>query len=54
MLSLVIPVYRNEESLPDLLDAVQDLSDQLGGAMEVVFVVDGVGVVGSVREDPES
>lgn len=41
MLSLVIPVYRNEESLPDLLDAVQDLSDQLGGAMEVVFVVDG-------------
>lgn len=41
MLSLVIPVYRNEESLPDLLAAVQGLSEQLGGAMETIFVVDG-------------
>lgn len=41
MLSLVIPVYRNEESLSDLLTAVNGLSKQLDGAMETVFVVDG-------------
>ena len=41
MLSLVIPVYRNEESLADLLVAVQSLSERLGGAMEAIFVVDG-------------
>ncbi|WP_449105006.1 glycosyltransferase family 2 protein [Pseudomonas mohnii] len=41
MLSLVIPVYRNEESLPSLLKAVDDLNVQLQGALEVVFVVDG-------------
>ncbi len=41
MLTLVIPVYRNEASLPDLLDAVDGLNNELGGAFEVVFVVDG-------------
>jgi glycosyltransferase involved in cell wall biosynthesis len=41
VLSLVIPVYRNEESLPSLLRAVDDLNVQLQGALEVVFVVDG-------------
>ena len=41
MLTLVIPVYRNEESLPALLLAVQGLNRQLEGAMETVFVVDG-------------
>jgi glycosyltransferase involved in cell wall biosynthesis len=41
MLSLVIPVYRNEASLPDLLAAVEGLQHSLGGAMETVFVVDG-------------
>ena len=41
MLTLVIPVYKNEESLPDLLAAIQALSDRLQGAMETVFVVDG-------------
>lgn len=41
MLTLVIPVYRNEGSLPDLLAAIQQLSDRLQGAMETVFVVDG-------------
>ena len=41
MLSLVIPVYRNEESLPDLLAALQGLHRALDGALEVVFVVDG-------------
>lgn len=41
MLSLIIPVYRNEESIPSLLKAVEDLNVQLQGALEVVFVVDG-------------
>ena len=41
MLSLVIPVYRNEESLPSLLKAVDNLNVELHGALEVVFVVDG-------------
>lgn len=41
MLSLVIPVYRNEESLPSLLTAVNNLNGELHGALEVVFVVDG-------------
>ncbi|WP_252272064.1 glycosyltransferase family 2 protein [Pseudomonas subflava] len=41
MLTLVIPVYRNEGSIPDLLLAVQGLSEGLAGQLEVVFVVDG-------------
>ncbi|MFT3837792.1 MAG: glycosyltransferase family 2 protein [Myxococcaceae bacterium] len=40
MYSLVIPVYRNEESLPALLEAVTGLAKKLDG-LEVVFVVDG-------------
>lgn len=41
MYSLVIPVYRNEENLPDLLAAVAGLSRRLEGQLEAVFVVDG-------------
>jgi glycosyltransferase involved in cell wall biosynthesis len=41
MLSLVIPVYRNEESLPRLLDEVGALANKVPGGLEVVFVVDG-------------
>jgi len=41
MLTLVIPVYRNEGSLPDLLAATEALSAGIEGAMETVFVVDG-------------
>jgi len=41
MLSLVIPVYRNEASLPDLLAALQEMARALPEPMEVVFVVDG-------------
>ena len=40
-LSLVIPVYRNEENLPELLAALDGLSHDLAGRLEVVFVVDG-------------
>lgn len=41
MLTLVIPVYRNEGSIPELLDAVHRLHRALDGEMEAVFVVDG-------------
>ncbi|MBR0666575.1 glycosyltransferase family 2 protein [Roseomonas hellenica] len=37
--SLVIPVYRNEENLPDLIPALSDLATRVNG-LEVVFVVD--------------
>jgi glycosyltransferase involved in cell wall biosynthesis len=39
--SLVIPVYRNAETIPALLDALAGISAELEGALEVVFVVDG-------------
>jgi glycosyltransferase involved in cell wall biosynthesis len=39
--SLVIPVYRNEANLPDLLAALTDLSKRVGEGFETVFVVDG-------------
>ena len=41
MYSLIIPVYKNEESIPELLDAVDWLNGNLEGKLEVVFVVDG-------------
>jgi glycosyltransferase involved in cell wall biosynthesis len=41
VLTLVIPVYLNEGSLPDLMSAVGGLADALDGEMEAVFVVDG-------------
>jgi polyisoprenyl-phosphate glycosyltransferase len=39
--SLVIPVYRNEESLPRLLSELERLRTIVAGEFEVVFVVDG-------------
>ncbi|PMU87011.1 MULTISPECIES: glycosyltransferase family 2 protein [Pseudomonas] len=41
LLTLVIPVYKNEGSIQDLLKAVTSLNSKLEGALEVVFVVDG-------------
>lgn len=41
MLSLIIPVYRNEGSIPPLLEAVNNLNQHLGGKLETVFVIDG-------------
>ncbi len=45
MLSIVIPVYRNAESIPDLLAALTDVSNSalrdFNQKTEVVFVVDG-------------
>jgi len=41
MLSLVIPVYKNEPNLDRLLAALTDLQPKLPLALEVIFVVDG-------------
>jgi glycosyltransferase involved in cell wall biosynthesis len=41
VLTLVIPVYKNEASLPDLLAAIEQLHDRLQGELETVFVIDG-------------
>lgn len=38
--SLVIPVYRNEENIDDLLEAIEGLHRAVGG-LEAIFVVDG-------------
>ena len=41
MYSLVIPVYRNEESLQELVSQLTVLDRSLGHRLETVFVVDG-------------
>ncbi|MET3108704.1 glycosyltransferase involved in cell wall biosynthesis [Oxalobacteraceae bacterium GrIS 2.11] len=41
MFSLIIPVYKNQGSIPDLVDAVDKMNQQLNDQLEVVFVVDG-------------
>ncbi|TDR89886.1 glycosyltransferase family 2 protein [Enterovirga rhinocerotis] len=40
-LSLVVPVYGNEDNIPSLVAAIEDLNARLGGRLEAVFVVDG-------------
>lgn len=39
--SVIIPVYKNEESIPRLIAALVEMNSSLSGDMEVVFVVDG-------------
>ncbi|HEY0892078.1 MAG TPA: glycosyltransferase family 2 protein [Cellvibrio sp.] len=39
--SVVIPVYKNEESIPRLIKALEQMSLELDKKLEVVFVVDG-------------
>jgi polyisoprenyl-phosphate glycosyltransferase len=41
MLSLVIPVYNNEENLPRLFRELEQFAARLAGDLEIVFVVDG-------------
>lgn len=41
MYSVIIPVYRNQESIPDLLAALTGVNASLDGKLEVIFVVDG-------------
>src|SRR5262245_45680474 len=39
--SIVIPIYRNEGSIPRLLDTLRELNAALDRRLEAVFVVDG-------------
>lgn len=39
--SIVIPVYKNEESIDALLHALKKVASSLDGSLQVVFVVDG-------------
>ncbi|CAN5273831.1 glycosyltransferase family 2 protein [soil metagenome] len=39
--SLVIPVYKNEDSIELLISTLGQLSKDLGGELEIVFVIDG-------------
>src|SRR4051812_38991818 len=39
--SVVVPVYRNAATLPDVLDRLLDVASSLPAPLEVVFVVDG-------------
>jgi polyisoprenyl-phosphate glycosyltransferase len=41
MISVVVPVYKNEENIAALLEALADLRGRLTSSLEVVFVVDG-------------
>jgi glycosyltransferase involved in cell wall biosynthesis len=41
MYSLIIPIYMNEGSIPDLLSAVEGINDSCNGELEAVFVIDG-------------
>ncbi len=41
MLSLVIPVFKNEENLPRLFRELEQVANRLDDELEVVFVVDG-------------
>ena len=41
MLSLVIPVYRNEENLPRLFRELEGFAARFAAPLEIVFVVDG-------------
>jgi len=40
MNSLIIPVYKNSENIPSLIEALKELDQQISN-LEVVFVVDG-------------
>jgi polyisoprenyl-phosphate glycosyltransferase len=39
--SFIVPVYRNEDTLPDLVRRLELISDRLAGCMEAIFVIDG-------------
>src|SRR6185312_9186869 len=41
MYSLIIPVYKNEESIAPLLHVLKDLNQKLQNQLEIIFVVDG-------------
>ncbi|MGD0452365.1 MAG: glycosyltransferase family 2 protein [Solirubrobacteraceae bacterium] len=40
-MSVVVPVYRNRETLPELVGRLEGVSERLEGRMEAIFVIDG-------------
>ncbi len=41
LMSVIVPVYCNRETLPEMVSRLEGISEQLGGRMEAVFVIDG-------------
>jgi glycosyltransferase involved in cell wall biosynthesis len=41
LVSVVVPVYRNRDTLPELVRRLERMSERLAGRMEAVFVIDG-------------
>ena len=41
MFSIVIPIYKSEMNIPDLMVALNDLVPKFESAVEVIFVIDG-------------
>jgi glycosyltransferase involved in cell wall biosynthesis len=41
MFALIIPVYKNQENIPSLLEAVKNINSELSNKVQIVFVVDG-------------
>ena len=39
--SVVVPVYGNEETIPALVERLDEIARAIAGELEVVFVVDG-------------
>jgi glycosyltransferase involved in cell wall biosynthesis len=39
--SIIVPVYKNADSIPRLIQALTNINETLDGKLEVVFVVDG-------------
>lgn len=41
MYSLIIPVYKNSQSIPELLISINNLNKKLNNKLEAVFIIDG-------------
>jgi polyisoprenyl-phosphate glycosyltransferase len=39
--SLIVPVYRNADSITALVEAIQRIEEQVEGSLETIFVIDG-------------
>ena len=39
--SIVVPVYKNEGSIGNLLERISEISSAVSGNVEAIFVVDG-------------
>jgi glycosyltransferase involved in cell wall biosynthesis len=41
LVSVIVPVYRNQQTLLGLVQRLEQMSDRLAGRMEAIFVIDG-------------